>query len=480
LQYRILQFEEGSVIEGRYRLEQLIGQGGMGLVYLATHTQLNKKVALKIMLPQFIEFKEQITRFLNEAVGIANIHHRNIVDIIDAGLIDKTIPFFVMEFLRGETLKDRMRRKEKMKPPEIGRIMAQTLMGLSALHSRKIIHRDTKPSNIFISTEEDGTEVVKILDFGVSKFHFQEVEQIAELTTTGTILGTPTYMSPEQARGRKGEVDHRTDIYSCGVVLYRSLTGLNPFQGDAYSEVILNILQAEVPPPSFLAPELSPAIDEVVLKAMARDKERRFQDCQSFIDAMGPFVEGEDSSVRKALLSDGISTSGKFRDFEISVGKGASGVSWKKRYFSRRMVLATAALIVGLAVFIPLLMRYAAGLEGSPPGAGGKPGGYDRTETKDQEGNRTSPALPADAHDEPAAAALDGMHDPMDDPTNAAPETKMADVPEEEPGPLPPEAGKAKGKKGVKEKKGEGIFDDYHEIKEDKNIFTDFPKKKNK
>jgi serine/threonine protein kinase len=281
----------GKILGDRYRLEKVVATGGMGTVYKATHIALKRQVAVKIMIPQLVMYKDQITRFLNEALGVASISHRNIVAIIDVGKTEDDLPYFVMEYLKGESLRTRMKLKTRIAVSEAAGIMTQALTGLSVLHHRKIVHRDMKPSNIFIVREEDGTDLVKLLDFGVSKFHILEGDKLTEFTTTGTILGTPSYMSPEQARGWKKEIDHRSDIYSCGVVLYRAVTGINPFKGENYNEAIGNILMTQAPSPSFFEKDVPVELDDVILKAMERDKARRFQTCEEFIAALEPFLK---------------------------------------------------------------------------------------------------------------------------------------------------------------------------------------------
>jgi tRNA A-37 threonylcarbamoyl transferase component Bud32 len=287
----------GKILDDRYTVDSVLEVGGMGTVYEGIHIRLGRQIAVKVLHGELIGDEVQTERFLREAKAAAEIHHRNVVDVIDIGTTDDGRPYFVMELLRGEALKVRMKRLRIMAPSEIGWIIQHALAGLGVAHEHGVIHRDVKPGNIFISREKDGKEIAKILDFGVAKFKFRS-EQIhaKELTTTGTILGTPYFMSPEQAMGKKSMVDARSDIYSCGLIVYRGLTGRNPFRGENYNEVIYNILTRDIPPPSMLNKNVPEEVDRVVMKAVARDPDDRYQTCKDFIEALDVFEKYKPSA----------------------------------------------------------------------------------------------------------------------------------------------------------------------------------------
>ena len=263
----------------------------MGTVFLASHIALEKVVAIKIFHSHLAESRDLVRRFINEAKGTAKLRHRNIVDIIDIGIDPEGVPYFVMEYLTGESLKDRLKRKDILSIQEAADIMIQVLTGLHVAHAAGIIHRDLKPGNIFINREADGSEIVKVLDFGVAKFQELRQDDKMELTADGTLIGTPSYMSPEQARGKKGGIGFRSDIYSCGLILYRCLTGINPFKGESQLETIQNIIHLEVPPPSFINENLPPVVDDVMLRAIAKDKNARYKDCREFIENLRTFYD---------------------------------------------------------------------------------------------------------------------------------------------------------------------------------------------
>ena len=284
----------GTVLSGKYRIDTFIDRGGMGTVYGATNTALDKQVAVKMFHPSLVQEPGLAKRFINEARGTAKLAHRNVVDVIDMGLDENEVPYFVMEFLKGETLKNRLvKRSDPLAPAEAFDIMIQVLSGLTAAHSMGIIHRDIKPGNIFLSVETDGTEVVKILDFGLAKFWHAGTTEISEVTTEGMLVGTLAFMSPEQAMGRKHEVDRRSDIYSCGLVLYACVTGWNPVKGDSQYDTIQKITAGTIPPPSLVNRNISPDIDNVILKPLHRDRRDRYQDCLAFIEDIQRLQKGE-------------------------------------------------------------------------------------------------------------------------------------------------------------------------------------------
>ncbi|MDI1442489.1 protein kinase [Polyangium sp. 6x1] len=268
--------KSGDLLGGKYRLEQAIGQGAMGAVWAAFDHATNRKVALKLILPQQ---KEHLTndlrqRLLREARACGKLRHRNIVQIFDVGETPQGEPFLVLELLQGQTLGELLKEKRRIEPAIAARIAGEVASGLAVAHAAQVIHRDLKPANIFLHREEgmpEGTFISKILDFGVCK-NLDSVDSVA--TQTGTAVGSPAYMSPEQVGMRK-DLDHRTDIWSLGIVLYEMLTGSRPFTGSV-QDVIRHILITPVPPPSAKVRDVPAELDEVVARCTAAKRDARF------------------------------------------------------------------------------------------------------------------------------------------------------------------------------------------------------------
>lgn len=264
-----------TLLEGKYRLENEIGAGGMGRVFQATHVVIGHRVAIKMLRQKSdTDGDDEVlaARFLNEARAAGSIGHDNICEVTDVGHAPDGSPFLVMPLLKGESL-DRLLGRGKLL--DIGRaadITAQVLRALEAAHGRRIVHRDLKPGNVFLMRLGDRADFVKLLDFGISK---ALGDASTDITRTGAVAGTPNYMAPEQARGLR-QTDERVDIYATGVMLYESLTLRRPFGGESYNDVLYKILTVPFPAPRTLRPEIPPELEAVILRAMSRDPSGRF------------------------------------------------------------------------------------------------------------------------------------------------------------------------------------------------------------
>lgn len=275
--------KEGSILGERYRLVRLIGEGGMGSVYEAVHININKKVAIKVLHRDFSRDEEALKRFHQEARIAGSMGHANIVEVMDFGISDDGVPYLVMEYLSGQGLKEKLKEDVVLDTGEAISILRKVLSAIGEAHINNIVHRDLKPDNILLARIKGHGEVVKILDFGISKVMISE--EVYRLTKTGEVIGTPFYMSPEQIM--KGtEVDHLTDIYACGVLLFEMVTGRLPFRGESYHEIIMKVTTQEPPDPMSLRPDLPEELGRIILKAMSKEKEERFSTAEEFAEAL--------------------------------------------------------------------------------------------------------------------------------------------------------------------------------------------------
>ncbi|MFW5925429.1 MAG: protein kinase domain-containing protein [Myxococcota bacterium] len=267
----------GRVIDGRYRVERQIGEGGMGIVYLATHTVLGKKLALKVLRGEMARDADVVRRFIQEAQTASSIGHSNIVDISDFGRLDDGAVYFAMEYLDGDALTQLIGRGGSVPMREAIRIIEQMASALGAAHARGVVHRDMKPDNVFILRRGDDP-VVKVLDFGIAKVGGAG----AKLTKTGMVFGTPHYMSPEQAAGHA--VDGRTDIYAVGVIMYEMFTGKVPFEADTFMGILTkHMFEQPVPPSQMVEGGPLGAIEDVILRALAKKPEQRYQTMEELL-----------------------------------------------------------------------------------------------------------------------------------------------------------------------------------------------------
>ena len=284
-----MSFDVGDVIDRKYELVRLLGEGGMGTVFEGRHRRLDRRCALKFLHPELTKDHEMVTRLMREAKAAASIGSEHIVEVTDVGETEEGIPYVVMEYLEGEDLSELLKREEKVEQARAATLVIQACRALAAAHKRGIVHRDLKPENLFLTEREDGTEWIKVLDFGIAKFRDSMAKDVQRLTETGMTLGTPYYMSPEQARGAR-DLDHLSDIFSLGTILYELLSGHLPFQAATYNEVIIMIATSDPPPLSMHEPTIDSGLEKVVLKALSRDPRSRHQSTYELSDALKPYA----------------------------------------------------------------------------------------------------------------------------------------------------------------------------------------------
>lgn len=274
----------GEIIAGAFCLVGVVGEGGMGRVYEAEHVRLPRSYAVKIISPIFARNQEAMGRFEREAQAAARIVHPNVLDVVDVVRTKDGRPCIVSELLLGEELGHLLHRRTKLPIHEAIDIGRQACRGLAAAHAAGIVHRDLKPENLFVCNNQDGSVTVKLLDFGVAK-----MTDGASLTRTGTVVGTPAYMAPEQARGMP-DVDGRADVYSLGAVLYQIVSGVPPFYGDEPAEVLLKVATETAPPLRQVDPTVPPMLEAVIAGAMARDPNQRFGSALELESQLAAFV----------------------------------------------------------------------------------------------------------------------------------------------------------------------------------------------
>ncbi len=276
----------GQIIDDKYRIVRIIGEGGMGAVFEGENTRIHRRVAIKVLHLGIAQNQDSVARFEREAQAAGCIGSDHIVEVLDLGNLPQGERFMVMEYLDGEHLGNRIQARGRLDAKEASAIILQLLEGLGAAHAAGIIHRDLKPENIFLLRSKKGhQDFVKILDFGISKFNALGSDSALSMTRTGTVMGTPYYMAPEQARGSKHS-DVRSDLYGVGVILYEAVTGTVPFQAETFNELIFKIALETPPPPQQLNPSLDPAFAQIIAKGMARDPAARFQSASEFSQAL--------------------------------------------------------------------------------------------------------------------------------------------------------------------------------------------------
>ena len=281
----------GALVGGKYRIVRLLAQGGMGVVYEAHHAVVRRRFAIKFLRRDLALRREILTRFQREAEAAGALENENVAAAIDFGISDDGMPYIVMEYLVGESVGALLEREGRLPVARACDLVAQACRGVEAAHAAGIVHRDLKPHNLFLCRREDGTDLVKVLDFGVAKL--QAIEASSAATDTGTLLGTAAYMSPEQARGEK-LVDQRADVYALGAILYELLSQQKPHPGDSQNAILHHIAtQPAVPLDSVRAGGWPAELVDVIGRALASDPGARPQTAAALATALAPFAGRE-------------------------------------------------------------------------------------------------------------------------------------------------------------------------------------------
>jgi len=293
----------GRVLDGKYRLVRLIGEGGMGSVYEAEHTVLHRRAAVKVLHAEYAGSREAVDRFLREALAASAIGHPNIIEVHDVGQEPDGTTFIVMELLKGQDMGSLLAMEGRLDPPRVVAIVLQVLSALHEAHRKGIVHRDMKPDNVFLAIDPRLREEVKLLDFGVAKIQgCLEGTESMSLTRTGMTLGTPYYIAPEQARGRK-DIDARVDLWALGVMMYEMLSGRLPFEGEGYNQIISSVLLDDHVPLLEVAPDVPVHLAEIVELALVKDRSLRYQSAAEMIGDLLP-LHDEQAIYRLTSSSD--------------------------------------------------------------------------------------------------------------------------------------------------------------------------------
>ena len=276
---------EGDLLAGKYRVERVLGTGGMGIVVAARHLRLDERVAIKFLRPEALSNKEAVARFEREARAAAKIKSEHVARVTDVGTLENGCPYMVMEYLEGEDLADRMQKRGPLTSEQAVEFILQTCEAMAEAHTLGIVHRDLKPANLFCIQQPDGVRSIKVIDFGISKFAGSGVD----ITHANAVMGSPLYMSPEQMVSAH-KVDARTDIWAMGVTLYELIAGRGAFRGETYPEVCMSVASQPAPTLSATVPDAPVGLDAVIARCLQKDRKKRYANVAELAVALQPFA----------------------------------------------------------------------------------------------------------------------------------------------------------------------------------------------
>jgi serine/threonine-protein kinase len=341
----------GSTIAGRFELVRLLGEGGMGEVWAATHIITRKAVALKFLKEGAARSPAAVRRFLREARAASAVRHVNVVAIHDVLELDGGVPVMVMDLLVGESFGSRLARERLLPIAEVARIMVPVFSALGTAHALGIVHRDLKPDNIFLERAGDDAIVPKVLDFGIAKLSATEgaAAQSAELTSTGSVMGTFLYMAPEQVFGEK-DVDQRADVWALGVILYEALSGMRPIAGENFGQVIKAIMTHAIQPLAAVAPNVPQEVTALVERMLSLDRAGRPQDLREPFELLKRYTDERATSFAgaRAPESDSTLVEGVNLPYAPTESSGPLALPLRTRSFSGRTGWVVAATVVGV------------------------------------------------------------------------------------------------------------------------------------
>ena len=398
----------GQVLSGKYELVRKLGEGGMGVVYEAKHVLVGRHFAVKLLQRELARNREAIARFQREAQAAGALDTEHVAGITDFGFADDGAPYMVMELLRGEDTRSLLEREGPLPVPRAVHLVRQACHALAVAHARGIIHRDLKPDNLFVTRRSDGSDLVKVLDFGIAKLRHES--QTPVTTQAGQMLGTLAYMPPEQVRGDK-DIDHRADIHALGAILYECLTGKLPHPGNLTHVIIYHILNEPPVPVAELRPGLPPELALVVHQALARDPKDRQQSVEELAQALAPFGPVQPLSDRiSAELGDtqlsmpppkrAPGSQGAAAAVSDSIGAQTQQAIIASGLGRSRLRAAPVWLVVaGLGIVVGGIWLFGSRGDQIPTSASGAPSSAVQAETSGQ----TQPAAPAEISLSPAA-----------------------------------------------------------------------------